>query len=317
MAKPIWTPSQERIDGANMNRFVRFVRERTGNVDIQRYAPLYEFSIRQPDAFWPLVWDFCGIRASGEFEPVLENPEQMPGACFYPNVKLNFAQNLLRFRDDKPAIVFRNEWGQKREYTYAQLHAEVARVAHALSHCGVVAGDRVAGFLPNMPETVIAMLATASLGATWSSCSPDFGINGVVDRFGQIEPKVLFCADAYPYGGKTFQCLDKVRGVLEKIGSIATLVVVPYSGEPLHLSGLRNAVAWPDFAGAGDHALEFVPTAVQPSPVHPVFLRHHRRTQVHRARRRRHAAAAPQGAGAALRYQARATASSISPPAAG
>ncbi|RAP58631.1 acetoacetate--CoA ligase [Oleiagrimonas sp. MCCC 1A03011] len=268
MNLPIWEPSQDRIDRANMNRFVRFVREQTGNEDIQRYAPLYDFSIRSPEKFWPLVWEFCGIRASGQFEPVLENPEQMPGAKFYPNVKLNFAQNLLRFRDDKPALIFRNEWGHKREYTYAELHVEVARVAQALKQLGVTVGDRVAGFLPNMPETVIAMLATASLGAAWSSCSPDFGINGVVDRFGQIEPKVLFCADAYPYGGKSFGCLDKVRGVLEKITSIEKLVVIPYSGEPLQLDDLRDAMSWPDFAGDDEPTLEFVPTDFN----HPLYV---------------------------------------------
>ncbi len=268
MNRPIWEPGDERIDRANMNRFVRFVREQTGNEDIQRYAPLYDFSVRQPEKFWPLVWEFCGIRSSGSFEPVIENPELMPGARFYPNVKLNFAQNLLRHRDDKPALIFRNEWGHQRQYSYAELHVEVGRMAHALKAAGVTVGDRVAGFLPNMPETVIAMLATASLGATWSSCSPDFGINGVVDRFGQIEPKVLFCADAYPYGGKTFDSLDKVRGVLDKIDSIETLVVIPYSGKPLDLSGLRDAVSWPDFAGDGEHPLDFVPTEFN----HPLYV---------------------------------------------
>ena len=128
MNLPIWEPSQERIDRANMNRFVRFVREETGNEDIQRYAPLYDFSIRSPEKFWPLVWEFCGIRASGQFEPVIENPDQMPGARFYPNVKLNFAENLLRFRDDKPALIFRNEWRPQRQYSYAELHAEVGRM---------------------------------------------------------------------------------------------------------------------------------------------------------------------------------------------
>ena len=268
MNKPIWEPSQERIERANMNRFVRFVRDQTGNEDIQRYAPLYDFSIRSPEKFWPLVWEFCGIRASGQFEPVIEHPEQMPGARFYPNVKLNFAQNLLRFRDDKPALIFRNEWGHQRQYSYAELHVEVGRVAHALKQAGITVGDRVAGFLPNIPETVIAMLAATSLGATWSSCSPDFGIDGVVDRFGQIEPKVLFCADAYPYGGKSFDCLDKVRGVLEKIGSIEKLVVIPYSGDTPDLSGLRDAVTWPEFAGDGDHVPEFVPTDFN----HPLYV---------------------------------------------
>jgi acetoacetyl-CoA synthetase len=257
MNKPIWEPSTERIDRANMSRFMRFVRENIGNEDIRRYAPLYDFSVRHPEKFWPLVWEFCGIRASGDFEPVLVDPGKMPGARFFPNVKLNFAQNLLRHKDERTALVFRNEWGHKREITYAELHAEVGRVAHALKESGVGAGDRVAGFMPNLPETIIAMLAATSLGATWSSCSPDFGISGVVDRFGQIAPKVLFTADKYGYGGKRFDCLEKIRGVLEKIPSIEKLVVVPYSGDALKLDGLRNAVSWPDFAGTGEHALQF------------------------------------------------------------
>lgn len=268
MSLPIWEPSQDRIDRSNMSRFIRFAREQTGNTDIDSYDALYDFSIRRPEKFWPLVWDFCGIRASGDFEPVLENPDQMPGARFYPGVKLNFAQNLLRFRDDKLAIVFRNEWGHKREYTYAELATEAARFAHALKGAGIAKGDRVAGFMPNLPETVIAMLATTSLGAVWSSCSPDFGINGVVDRFGQIEPKVLITADAYAYNGKTFDCLDKIRGVLDKIPSIEKLVVVPYASDAPSLEGLPHVVTWPDFAGTGEHALEFEPTDFN----HPLYI---------------------------------------------
>ena len=257
MNKPIWEPGTDRIERANMNRFMRFVRENVGNEDIRRYAPLYDFSVRHPEKFWPLVWEFCGIRASGEFTPVLLDGDKMPGARWFPNVRLNFAQNLLRHKDDRAAIVFRNEWGHQRELSYVELHAEVGRIAHALKALGVGVGDRVAGFMPNIPETVIAMLATTSLGATWSSCSPDFGIDGVVDRFGQIAPKVLFSADAYGYGGKRFDCLAKVRSVLEKIPSVEKVVVVPYSGDALALEGLRDAVSWPDFAGSDDHALQF------------------------------------------------------------
>src|SRR5699024_2579821 len=225
--------------------------------------------IHRPEKFWPLVWEFCGIRATGNFDTVLENPEQMPGARFYPDVKLNFAQNLLRYRDDKLAIVFRSEHGTRREYTYAELHAEVARLAHALERAGVGKGDRVAGFMPNLPETVIAMLAATSLGAVWSACSPDFGINGVVDRFGQIEPKVLFTADAYPYSGKRHDCLEKIRGVLDRIPSVQTLVVVPYAGDTPDTSGLGHAVAWPEFVGHDEPpTLEFEPTDFN----HPLYI---------------------------------------------
>lgn len=268
MNKPIWEPGSDRVERANISRFMRFVRESTGNDDIRRYAALYDFSVRQPDRFWSLVWEFCGIRAHGEMEPVLVDREKMPGARWFPNVTLNFAQNLLRYKDDRCAIVFRNEWGHKREYTYAELHAEVGRLAHALKDAGVGVGDRVAGFLPNIPETVVAMLATTSLGATWSSCSPDFGIRGVVDRFGQIAPKVLFTADQYGYGGKRFDCLGKIRDVLGELPSVETLVVIPYGGDAPSLDGLRGAVAWPDFLGDGEHAPQFVALPFD----HPLYV---------------------------------------------
>ncbi len=264
---PLWRPGSERIERANMSRFTRFVAEQTGNEDIRRYAPLYEFSVRHPEKFWPLVWEFCGIRASGEHEPVLADGDRMPGAHWFPNVRLNFAQNLMRFNDERPALIFRNEWGHARELNYAQLHAEVGRVAHALKQAGITAGDRVAGFLPNIPETVIAMLAASSLGAIWSSCSPDFGVKGVVDRFGQIEPKVLIAADAYPYNGKRHDCLAKLREVLAAIPSIERCIVIPYSGEPLQLDGLRHAVAWNELEDS-DQPLEFVPTPFE----HPLYI---------------------------------------------
>ncbi|HEX4480928.1 MAG TPA: acetoacetate--CoA ligase [Rudaea sp.] len=268
MAKPVWEPGQERIERANINRFIRFVREQTGNEDIRRYGPLYEFSVRHPEKFWQFVWEFCGIRATGDFDDVLVDGDKMPGARWFPNVRLNFAQNLLRFKDDRVALVARNEWNHKREFTYAELHDEVGKLAHALRESGVGIGDRVAGFLPNIPETVIAMLATASLGAVWSSCSPDFGTQGVVDRFGQIAPKVLFTADAYGYGGKKFDCLAKIRDVLKQIPAVAKVVVIPHSGDAFDMKGIKNAMSWPDFLGKEEHALEFVPTAFD----HPLYI---------------------------------------------
>jgi len=268
MSKPLWEPGQERVERANMNRFTRFVREQTGNDDIRSYAPLYDFSVRQPPRFWQLVWEFCGIRATGDFDDVLVDGDKMPGAKWFPNVRLNFAQNLLRVKDERVALVARNEWGHQRELTYAELHEEVGKLAYTLRASGVAAGDRVAGFLPNIPEAVIAMLATASLGAVWSSCSPDFGISGVVDRFGQIAPKVLFTADTYGYGGKKFDCLEKIRGVLPQIASLEKVVVIPYSGSALKLDGIANAVAWPDFLGAEKRTLEFTPTAFD----HPLYV---------------------------------------------
>ncbi|MEO6967160.1 MAG: acetoacetate--CoA ligase [Rhodanobacteraceae bacterium] len=264
---PLWQPSPERIERANLSRFLRFAREQADE-SIVDYPSLYDFSTCHPEKFWPLVWKFCGVRATGEFEPVLVDADKMPGAQWFPGVRLNFAQNLLRFKDDKPALIFRNEWGHAREYSYAQLRSEVGRIAYALKQSGVTKGDRVAGFLPNIPETVIAMLAAASLGATWSSCSPDFGVQGVLDRFGQIEPRVLFCADAYAYGGKRHDCQAKMREVLDAIPSIERCVVIPYSGDTLQLDGLRDAVSWHDFAGDGEHAIEFESTSFE----HPLYI---------------------------------------------
>jgi acetoacetyl-CoA synthetase len=257
MIKPIWEPGKERVDGANISRFMRFVQQQTNNDDIRRYAPLYDFSVRQPEKFWQFVWEFCGIRASGDFDEVLVDGDKMPGARWFPGVRLNFAQNLLRHKDDRIALIARNEWGDNRQFTYADLHEQVGKLGNALREAGVVAGDRVAAFMPNVPETVIAMLAATSIGAVWSSCSPDFGINGVVDRFGQIAPKVLFTTDAYGYGGKRFDCLAKIRSVLERLPSVEKLVVVPASSEELKLEGLRNAVAWPDFLGHELHPPRF------------------------------------------------------------
>ncbi len=265
---PIWEPSAERIERANLSRFLRFVREQVGDDSLRSHAALYDFSVHNPEQFWLLVWEFCGVRASGSFDEVLAHADKMPGAKWFPGVRLNFAQNLLRFRDDRIALAFRNEWGHEREISYAELHHLVGRAAHALREAGVGKGDRVAGFMPNMPETVVAMLAATSLGAVWSSCSPDFGINGVVDRFGQIEPKVLVTADAYPYGGKRFDCLEKIRGVLAQIPSVTKLVVVPYSGEPVRLDGLAQAVLWPDFLGDEERPLQFEQTAFD----HPVYI---------------------------------------------
>jgi acetoacetyl-CoA synthetase len=266
--RPLWEPGKERVERANLSRFIRFVREEHDD-DLESYADLYDFSIKHPDRFWTSVWDFCGIRASGDRDPVLVDPERMPGARWFPEVRLNFAQNLLRFRDDRLALVFRGEAGHARELSYAELHDQVSRLQQALKAAGVGAGDRVAGFMPNLPETVIAMLAATSLGAIWSSCSPDFGIHGVVDRFGQIAPKVLFTAASYAYGGKRHDCLERVAGVVQQIPSIERVVVVPYLDAPASLAAVPRAVALEAFvAPYASAALSFEPTPFD----HPLYI---------------------------------------------
>ncbi len=269
MDKPIWEPSQDRVERANLSRFLRFAAKQNPNAELSNYDDLYEFSIREPEKFWTLIWDFCGLKASGDRETVLLDGDRMPGARWFPNVRLNFAQNLLRFHDERIALLFRGETGITHEISYVDLYDQVGALTAALKAEGIGLGDRVVGFMPNHPATVIAMLATAALGATWSSCSPDFGIEGVVDRFGQIAPKLLFCADGYAYGGKRFDSLEKMRGVLERIDSIRTVVVVPYLSATPSLAGLRDAVLLPDFVQPFEGAAaEFVATPFD----HPLYI---------------------------------------------
>ena len=182
---PLWTPSAERIAGTRLASFMDFAGQRAHR-EFGDYEALYEWSIVEREAFWQSVWDFFSILGESPVKTVTIDREAMPGARWFPHARLNFAENLLRRRDDHPALVFRGEDGRREQVTYAELYAMVARLAGALRSAGVEPGDRVAGFLPNRPETVTAMLATASIGAIWSSCSPDFGTNGVLDRFGQI-----------------------------------------------------------------------------------------------------------------------------------
>jgi acetoacetyl-CoA synthetase len=247
--EPIWSPSPERIARAKLTHFMRFVRERH-HAPMPDYAALQRWSTEFPENFWRALWDFCEIRAQTRATQILEDGNRMPGARWFVDARLNYAENLLRSDDDRPAIIFRNERGQRREIAWCELRRETARIADGLRAAGVQPGDRVAGYLPNIPETVIAMLATTSLGAIWSSCSPDFGSSGVLDRFGQITPKVLFAADGYRYAGKTLDCMPTVRAVQQQIASIERVVLVPYSNGQPALDTIDGAVAFADFGNA-------------------------------------------------------------------
>jgi acetoacetyl-CoA synthetase len=247
MTQALWTPSDSVIRDANMTRFLDYIR-RECDPNVQSYAALYQWSVEHPERFWPQVWAFCGIRASHTWDKVLVDGDKMPGAKWFTGARLNFAENLLRYRDDRMALIFRCERDDKRiTLSYKELYRQVARLADALKRAGVTSGDRVAGFMPNRPETIIAMLATTSLGAIWSSCSPDFGINGVLDRFGQIEPKILFTCDGYFYAGKTVDSLARIQGVLEKLPSVQHVVVVPYVNAKPDIGEVTHAVHWDEF----------------------------------------------------------------------
>ena len=202
MGKQLWKPSDERVKSTNMYRFMNFVNERLGK-DFTEYAPMYQWSIENIAQFWALMWEFAEIKASKPYDQVIDDVNKMPGAKWFSGARLNFAENLLRYKDDHVALIFKGEDQDSIKMTYKELYDEVARVAKFLRKAGLKPGDRVAGFMPNMQESIIAMLAGACVGATWSSCSPDFGIKGVLDRFGQIKPKVLFTANGYFFKGKS------------------------------------------------------------------------------------------------------------------
>ncbi|MEE9167715.1 MAG: acetoacetate--CoA ligase [Candidatus Neomarinimicrobiota bacterium] len=229
-----------------MDKFRRFVNERRG-LDHLNYHQLYDWSVNFIGEFWADMWEFGEIISSQSYHEVVDDPGKMPGAKWFSGARLNFAENLLRFRDAQTAVVFRGEGQPDRELTYGELHQEVSRIGHALRELGVTAGDRVAGFMPNLPETVVAMLATASIGAVWSSSSPDFGIRGVLDRFSQIQPKVLFSANGYYYNGKPIDSLEKLRGILSELPDVERVVVVPYTQEREDISGIRNGIHYRDF----------------------------------------------------------------------
>ncbi len=227
VSAPLWTPTPERVRQANLTRFIAEARPGA------TYPELWQWSVDHPEAFWPAVWDFCGIRAAARGDSVLQGgarmaPPSSDGPHWFPEARLNFAENLLRFADDHPALIFWNEYGRQRELTYRALQDEVAQWEAALVASGVGVGDRVAGLMPNMPETVIAMLATTALGAIWTSCSPDFGDRAVLDRFGQIHPKVLIVTDGYHYAGKRIELHDRVARIAAALPDASAVVVVPY-----------------------------------------------------------------------------------------
>jgi acetoacetyl-CoA synthetase len=261
--EPLWKPGAERIAASNL---ARFCGQQGKPVDM---AALHAWSVAEPEAFWRAIWSFGGVIGEGPGKIGIESPGKMPGAHFFPAARLNYAENLLRRRDDGDAIVFRGEDKVRRRLSHGQLYDLVSRLTQAMRAAGVKPGDRVAGFVPNLPETLASMLAAAAIGATWSSCSPDFGVQGVLDRFGQIAPKLLIAADGYWYGGKSFDSLERVGECLKQLPGVERVVVLPYLADKPNLSALSNAVTLADFIApftAGD-----IPFARLPFN-HPLFI---------------------------------------------
>jgi acetoacetyl-CoA synthetase len=243
--KPLWEPSQARIEAAAITRFARMAIADWG-LRINNYPAFYRWSIDHPEQLWRSVWKFCEVRGE-EGARTLVDGGKMPGARFFPDGRLNFAENLLRRRDDGDALVFWGEDKVQRRVSHRALYEQVSRLVQAFEAAGVGPGDRVAGYLPNMPEAIAAMLATAAIGAIWSSCSPDFGVQGVLDRFGQIEPKVLLAVDGYWYNGKPVAILDKVGEIAVRLPTVQQVVVVPYLDESPEVASIRHARRLADF----------------------------------------------------------------------
>ncbi|RIK83941.1 MAG: acetoacetate--CoA ligase [Hyphomicrobiales bacterium] len=268
----LWSPSAERIAAAPLTAFIRAAAEASGR-PIADYDALHAWSVEEREAFWPLVWDWCGI-VGERGRRVLENGDRMPGARFFPDARLNFAENLLRKSGPGDALVFRGEDKVERRLSWDQLTALVSRLQQLFRAHGVKAGDRIAAMMPNMPETIAAMLAAASLGAIWSSCSPDFGEQGVLDRFGQIEPVLFIAPDGYWYAGRRVEVGDKVAAVLAKMPSVRAAFIVDYLGEAREVAakaatGAGKAQALDDALGAFEPA----PLAFERLPFdHPLYI---------------------------------------------
>ena len=267
LRKPLWKPSDERIRRANITRFMAAVRRDHG-VAVGDYASLYRWSIDRPAQFWNAVWDFSRIIAANRGRVTLTDAHRMPGARWFPEARLNYAENLLHQPGDRDAIIFCGEQGVARTLSYRTLVQQVACLAQALRGIGVRQGDRIAAMLPNTPEAVIGMLASASIGAIWSSCSPDFGVSAVVDRFGQIQPKVLLATGVHDYNGKTYQIADRLDRLLEAMPSIERLVVVPYRQATCIVYSAK-AVLWADFiAGCDPQSIRYEPLPFD----HPLYI---------------------------------------------
>ena len=265
---PIWTPTQQAIENAQVTQFARHV-VRKYRLELNSYPDFYQWTVDNPGEFWSEVWDWCGVIASKKGSTVLVDGDRMPGAKWFPEARLNYAENLLRRGDRGDALVFWDETGFKRRLSYSELSSDVSRAAQALRQLGLRPGDRAAAFIPNLPETAMLALAAISQGMVWSSCSPDFGLDGVLDRFGQIEPKILFVADGYRYGGREFDVLERVAEIAEGLPTLRRIVVVPQLRPKPDISDIPKAVLLEEWLRR--HQPEAIDFAQMPFD-HPLYI---------------------------------------------
>lgn len=265
MTKVLWEPKEERKRNANITRFMEFVNKRY-NKTFNTYQDLHKWSIENIPEFWECVWDFCEVRASRRYESVVQDFDKFPGAKWFVGARLNFAENLLRYRDEHPAFTFIGEGGRERKImTYKSLFEEVAKIANALRDLGVKKGDRVVAYMPNIIETAVAMLGASALGAVWASCGPELGIEAFIERMGQLDPVILFATDGYIYKGKTFNTLRNVELISKRLPSIRKVVLVGYLDRNPELGNIRDAVLYDEFISGKEKETHFE----QLPPDHP------------------------------------------------
>jgi acetoacetyl-CoA synthetase len=266
--RPLWTPSEDRIREANLTKFLALVDEKY-RLKIKSYPELHRWSVDKVSDFWSTVWDYTGIVYSRRFEKVVDDLGKFPGAKWFPGARLNFAENLLRHRDDSVALVSRTEEGRLSQTTYSDLYRRVGSLANALRKMGVLPGDRVAGYMPNIQETAVAMLAATGIGAVWACCGAELGSGAVLDRLGQVEPKVLFATNGYVYKGKRFNILPNVEKVVDGVPSLKKVVLTSHIGPESRTENLSGSVGFDDFSksgGLGEVRFEQLP------PDHPVYI---------------------------------------------
>ena len=262
----MWQPTEKQINNSQMMDYMQFVNQKF-ELSLKNYSQLYDWSIEKAEDFWSSFWEHSQIIYHSPYTQLVDDLFKMPGAKWFEGATLNFAENLLHHRDDKIAINFYGENGKQSLLTYTELYDQVSRLAYSMREMGILKNDRIVGFMPNLPETVIAMLATASIGAIWSSCSPDFGIKGVLDRFQQIEPKLFFTADGYQYNGKQISCLSKVEKILVDLPTIKQTIIIPFAGA-LNSNLIKNSILWNDYLHKDSGEINFEPLPFD----HPLYI---------------------------------------------